>query len=130
MIRKTKTQMGYLLPETMHDQVMRALDSLRLIEGLVCMSRAGMPAAFDMDDLAGFLQLLLEQTHKPLKSLEYQRWASAGDDNGAQPEPKAAPVDEEAELLRNYRTLPDADRQHLRRCAEALASVASKEAHQ
>ena len=124
MSRKPAPEMGYLMREELHDKVMCGLDSLRFLEGLVSDARS---SSIDRDDLAGYLQLLLENTYKPLKSLEYQRWAPAGDDR-VRAEAKEAPtVDDEAELLRDYRAMQEDDRKHLRRCAEALAYVAEKE---
>lgn len=118
MSSNTKAQLGYLMTEALHDQVMRGIDSLRLIEGLVCDSRTG---SIDANDLGGYLQLLLEQTYKPLKTLEYKRWSPADDPQPAVEEKPASTGDDEAHLLRHYRALPDDDRQHVRRCAEALA---------
>lgn len=125
MSRKPAPEMGYLMREELHDKVMRGIDSIRFLEGLVSDSRS---SSIDRDDLAGYLQLLLENTYKPLKSLEYQRWAPAGDDRARAEEKEASPVDDEAELLRDYRSMQEDDRKHLRRCAEALAYVAEKEA--
>lgn len=120
-------QMGYLMSEDLHNQIMSGIDSLRLLEGLVSTScSAPVTPCFDLEDLAGYLQLLLVHTYKPMKSLECQRWAPGGDEHREPPEEKAAPVKGEAELLRDYRAMPDDDRKHLRRCAEALAYVAGQ----
>lgn len=125
MSRQASPELGYLMSEELHNKVMRGLDSLRFLEGLVSDSRSG---SIDQDDLGGYLQLLLENTYKPLKSLAYQRWAPVLDDHHVKDEePPSAPVDEEVELLRHYRALPDDDRKHMRRCAQALALMAETE---
>lgn len=139
MSRQSTAQMGYPMSEDLHNQVMRGIDSLRFLEGLASTAAAApIRPAFDMDDLAGYLQLLLEHTYAPLKSLEYDRWEPAPRAQvapcapSAKAVPPAAPVEldpaEEEELLRHYRRLPPGDRQHLRRCAEALAFLVEKEA--
>ncbi|TRO11771.1 hypothetical protein EQ826_23870 [Ectopseudomonas mendocina] len=138
MSRQSKAQMGYLMTEDLHNQVMQGIDSLRFLEGLASTAAAApITPCFDLDDLAGYLQLLLEHTYKPLKSLAYERWEpapraqKAPSAPAAQVAPPAAPVEldpaEEEELLRNYRRLAAGDRQHLRRCAEALAFLVEKE---
>lgn len=132
MSRQSKAQMGYLMTEDLHNQVMRGIDSLRLLEGLASTAAAAPIApAFDLDDLAGYLQLLLEHTYTPLKSLAYERWQPAPRAQVAPSEPPDPPVEldiaEEEELLRYYRALPDDDRKHMRRCAEALALMAETE---
>lgn len=137
MSRQSTAQLGYLMTEDLHNQVMRGLDSLRFLEGLASTAAAApIRPAFDMDDLAGYLQLLLEHTYTPLKSLAYERWEPATRAQAAPSAPPAqavqpaAPVEldpAEEELLRNYRRLPAGDRQHLRRCAEALAFLVEKE---
>lgn len=139
MSRQSTAQMGYLMSEDLHNQVMRGIDSLRFLEGLASTAAsAPVTACFDLDDLAGYLQLLLEHTYKPLKSLSYERWQpapraqAATSAPAAQAAPPAAPVEldpaeEEELLLRHYRRLPAGDRQHLRRCAEALAFLVEKE---
>lgn len=127
---------GYLMTEETYLEIMQGIDSLRFLEGLLCTAiNSPVGPSFDMDDLAGYLQLLLGHTHKPLKALEYQHWQPV-----PRPQPKAAPLAakpappveldpaEEELLLRNYRRLPSGDRQHLRRCAEALAFMVEKEA--
>lgn len=125
MSLQASPELGYLMSEELHDKVMRGLDSLRFLEGLVSDSRSG---SIDQDDLGGYLQLLLENTYKPLKSLAYQRWAPVLDDHRVKAEePPSAPADEEVELLRHYRALPDDDRKHMRRCAQALALMAETE---
>jgi hypothetical protein len=135
MSRQSTAQMGYLMSEDLHNQVMRGLDSLRFLEGLATTAAAApINPCFDMDDLAGYLQLLLEHTYTPLKSLAYDRWEPAPRAQTSPCVPAAEtvpPVEldraEEEELLRNYRRLPLGDRQHLRRCAEALAFMVEKE---
>lgn len=139
MSRQSTAQMGYLMSEDLHNQVMRGIDSLRFLEGLASTAAsAPVTPCFDLDDLAGYLQLLLEHTYKPLKSLSYERWQpapraqAAASAPAAQAVPPAAPVEldpaeEEELLLRHYRRLPAGDRQHLRRCAEALAFLVEKE---
>ena len=138
MSRQSTAQPGYLMTEDLHNQVMRGLDSLRFLEALASTAAAApIRPGFDIDDLAGYLQLLLEHTYTPLKSLAYERWEPAPRAQAApsappaQAVPPAAPVEldpaEEEELLRNYRRLPAGDRQHLRRCAEALAFLVEKE---
>jgi hypothetical protein len=135
MSRQSTAQMGYLMSEDLHNQVMRGLDSLRFLEGLATTAAAApFKPGVDMDDLAGYLQLLLEHTYMPLKSLAYDRWEPA---RGAQttrcaPAVQAVPPvesdqAEEEILLRNYRRLPLSDRQYLNRCAEALAFMVEKE---
>lgn len=141
MTSKSTSQGGYLMSEEVHEEVMQGLDSLRFLEGLACMAAgtglSGTPQ-FDVDDLAGYIQLLLRHTYKPLKALEYQHWQPVPKGQplnpapAAQAVPPAAPVEldpaeEEELLLRDYRRLPASDRQHLRRCAEALAFLVEKE---
>lgn len=138
MTRASTSQGGYLMSEETYLEIMQGIESLRFLEGLACMaagSRLNSTPQFDVDDMAGYIQLLLLHTHKPLKALEYQHWQPV-----PRPQPKAAPLAaksappveldpaEEEELLRNYRRLPAGDRQHLRRCAEALAFLVEKEA--
>lgn len=141
MSMPSKAQMGYLLSEETYQEVMQGLESLRFLEGLACMaagSRLNSTPQFDVDDMAGYIQLLLLHTHKPLKALEYQHWQPVPKGQplnpapAAQAVPPAAPVEldpaeEEELLLRHYRRLPAGDRQHLRRCAEALAFLVEKE---
>lgn len=135
MSRQSTAQMGYLMSEDLHNQVMRGIDSLRFLEGLASTAAAApIRPAFDMDDMAGFLQLLLEHTYTPLKSLAFERWEPAPLAQAATcapAVPAASPVEldpaEEEELLRHYRRLPAGDRQHMRRCAEALAFMADAE---
>ena len=135
MTRKSTSQGGYLMTEETYLEIMQGIDSLRFLEGLLCsvVNNKTIPQ-FDLDDLAGYLQLLLGHTYKPLKALEYQHWQPV-----PRPQPKAAPLAaksappveldpaEEEELLRNYRRLPAGDCQHLRRCAEALDFLVEKE---
>ena len=139
MTRASASQGGYLMNEDTYQEIMQGIDSLRFLEGLACMaagSSLSHTPQFDVDDLAGYIQLLLLHTHKPLKALEYQHWQPV-----PRPQRKAAPLaakpappveldtaEEEELLLRNYRRLPSGDRQHLRRCAEALAFMVEKEA--
>ena len=132
MSRQSTAQLGYLMTEDLHNQVMRGLDSLRFLEGLASTAAAApIRPAFDMDDLAGYLQLMLEHTYTPLKALAYERWEPAERAQVAPCEPPAPPVEldiaEEEELLRYYRALPDDDRKHVRRCAQALALMAETE---
>lgn len=121
MSRQSTAQIGYLMSEDLNSQVMLGINSLRFLADLASTAAAApIRPGFDMDDLASYLQLLLEHTYTPLKSLPYERWQ--------QPEPSPVELDpSEEELLRNYRRLPAGDRQHLRRCAEALAFLAEKE---
>lgn len=139
MSRQSTAQMGYLMTEDLHNQVMRGIDSLRFLEGLASTAAsAPVKDCLDLDDLAGYLQLLLEHTYKPLKSLAYERWQPAPRTQAATSAPAAQAVQpappveldpaEEEELLRHYRCLPADDRQHLSRCAEALAYMAAQEA--
>lgn len=135
MTRASTSLAGYLMTEDTYLEIMQGVDSLRFLEGLASSAASARTTpGFDLDDLAGFLQLLLTHTYKPLKALEYQRWEPV-------PRPKAAPLaakpappvepdsaEEEELLLRHYRGLPAGDRQHLRRCAEALAFMVEKEA--
>lgn len=139
MTSASTSQGGYLMTEETYLEIMQGIDSLRFLEGLACMaagSNLSHTPQFDVDDLAGYIQLLLLHTHKPLKALEYQHWQPV-----PRPQQKAAPLaakpappveldtaEEEELLLRNYRRLPSGDRQHLRRCAEALAFMVEKEA--
>lgn len=133
MSRQSTAQLGYLMSEDLHNQVMRGLDSLRFLEGLASTAAAApIKPGIDMDDLAGYLQLLLEHTYTPLKSLAYERWEPAPRAQVTPSTPAPPPVEldpsEEEALLRHYRRLPSGDRQHLRRCAEALAFLVEKEA--
>jgi hypothetical protein len=114
---------GYLLCEDSHNQVMRGLDTLRFLEGLAT-SASNSPhrAEVDMEDLAGFLQLLLSQTRDPLKRLEYSRWLEA--DRPAKEH--AAPLDEaERQLIEHFRKMETGDRAHLSRFAQVLAGSAA-----
>lgn len=137
MTRASTSQGGYLMSEETYLEIMQGIESLRFLEGLACMaagSRLNSTPQFDVDDMAGYIQLLLLHTHKPLKALEYQHWQPV-----PRPQPKAAPlaaksappveldIAEEEELLRYYRALPDDDREHVRRCAEALALMTETE---
>lgn len=127
MSRKNATQMGYLMSEEMHNQVMRGLDSLRFMEGMVSTAcSAKVTPCFDLEDLAGYLQLLLEHTYIPLKSLGYESWTRDGRHETPPAQNCSAPAEEEEALLRDYRAMQAQDRQHLRRAAEALAFVAGK----
>lgn len=136
MTRKSTSQGGYLMTEETYLEIMQGIDSLRFLEGLLCTSiNAPVAPCFDMDDLAGYLQLLLSHTYKPLKALEYQSWQPAPKCQSIPSAPAAQPAPpvelepaEEEELLRHFRSLPAGDRHHLRRCAEALAYVAEQEA--
>lgn len=123
MSRENKPATGYLLSEEQHCRIMRGIDSLRFLEGLVTTAcSATVTPTLDLDDLAGYLQLLLEHTYEPLKGLEYQRWAPVPR-NAAAPV-AAAPaeaVDAEAELLSMYRAMSAADRGHFLRVGQALA---------
>lgn len=117
---------GYLLCEDTHSQIMRGLDSLRLLEGLACSaSNSAHRSEIDMEELAGFLQLLLSQTRQPLKGLRWAQWVEIK--QGEDFTKDARPAEEEG-LLRNYRALPSSDRRHVSRCAEALANFAAQEA--
>ena len=129
MSRQSKAQMGYLMTEDLHSQVMLGIDSLRFLEGLASTAAsAPVTPCFDLDDLAGYLQLLLEHTYKPLKSLAYERWQPAPVAQSATSAPPGElDLSEEEELLRNYRRLPIDDRKHMRRCAEALALMTETE---
>lgn len=139
MTRASTSQGGYLMSEETYLEIMQGIDSLRFLEGLLCTAiNSPVGPSFDMDDLAGYLQLLLGHTHKPLKALEYQHWKPVPKGQpltpalAAQAVQPAPPVEldpaEEELLLRNYRRLPSGDRRHLRRCAEALAFMVEKEA--
>lgn len=138
MTRTSAPQLGYLMTEDTYDEVMQGLDSLRFLEGMLCTVLYGNKPVqeFDLNDLAGYIQLLLRHTHAPLKALEYQHWQPAPKGKQHTPAPAvppAAPVEldpaeEEELLLSHYRRLPAGERQYLRRCAEALASVAEQEA--
>ena len=140
MTRKSTSQGGYLMSEETYLEIMQGIDSLRFLEGLLCsvVNNTTIPQ-FDLDDLAGYLQLLLGHTYKPLKALEYQHWQPVPKGQPLNPAPAAQavppaasveldPAEEEELLLRHYRRLPAGDRQHLRRCAEALAFLVEKEA--
>lgn len=135
MTRVSTSQGGYLITEETYCEVMQGIDSLRFLEGLLCsvVNNKRMPE-FDLDDLTGYIQLLLGHTHGPMKALEYQHWQLAPKPRPPAPVAQAAPpaeldpAEEEELLLRNYRRLPSGDRQHLRRCAEALAFMVEKEA--
>lgn len=129
MSRKTKPELGYLMSEDLHSQIMRGIDSLRFLEGLLCTAiNAPVTPCFDLDDLVGYLQLLLENTYKPMKSMEYQRWAPADNDGRVRGEENdAVPDDDETELLREYRNMSRADRLHFRRVSEALVFSARPE---
>lgn len=139
MTRKSTSQGGYLMSEETYLEIMQGIDSLRFLEGLLCsvVNNKTIPQ-FDLDDLAGYLQLLLGHTYKPLKALEYQDWQPVPKGQPLNPAPAAQavppaasveldPAEEEELLLRHYRRLPAGDRQHLRRCAEALAFLVEKE---
>ena len=135
MTTKSTSQGGYLMTEETYLEIMQGIDSLRFLEGLLCsvVNNKTIPQ-FDLDDLAGYLQLLLGHTYKPLKALEYQHWQPVPKGQPLNPAPAAQAVPpaeldpaEEELLLRHYRPLPAADRQHLRRCAEALAFQVEKE---
>lgn len=141
MTRASTPQAGYLMTEDTYREVMQGMDSLRFLEGLLCTVLYGNKPIqqFDLDDLTGYIQLLLGHTHAPLKALEYQHWQPAPKGQpltpapAAQAVPPAAPVEldpaeDEELLLSHYRRLPAGERQYLRRCAEALASVAEQEA--
>jgi hypothetical protein len=41
MSRQASPELGYLMSEELHDKVMRGLESLRFLEGLVSDSRSG-----------------------------------------------------------------------------------------
>lgn len=139
MTRKSTSQGGYLMSEETYLEIMQGIDSLRFLEGLLCTAiNSPVSPCFDMDDLAGYLQLLLGHTYKPLKALEYQHWQPVPKGQPLNPAPAAQavppaasveldPAEEEELLLRHYRRLPAGDRQHLRRCAEALAFLVEKE---
>jgi hypothetical protein len=128
MSRKNATQLGYLMSEEMHNQVMRGLDSLRFMEGMVSTAcSAKVTPCLDLEDLAGFLQLLLEQTYTPLKSLDYQDWTRPVRQDLPKLQNEFAPAEEEDALLRDYRAMLPEDRQHLRRVAGALAYLAEKD---
>ena len=140
MTPASTSQGGYLMSEETYLEIMQGIESLRFLEGLACMaagSNLSHTPQFDVDDLAGYIQLLLLHTHKPLKALEYQHWQPVPKGQplnpapAAQAVPPAASVEldpaEEEELLRNYRRLPAGDRRHLRRCAETLAFLVEKE---
>jgi hypothetical protein len=141
MTRASVSQGGYLMNEDTYQEIMQGIDSLRFLEGLLCsvVNNKTIPQ-FDMDDLAGYLQLLLGHTYKPLKALEYQHWkpvpkgqpltpALAAQTAPPAPPAELDPAEEEELLLRHYRCLPPGDRQHLSRCAEALAYMAAQEAN-
>ena len=138
MTRKSTSQGGYLMTEETYLEIMQGIDSLRFLEGLLCSVVGKATPQFDLDDLAGYLQLLMGHTYKPLKALEYQHWQPVPKGQPLTPAPAAQavpsaqpaeldPVEEEELLLRYYRRLPAGDRQHLRRCAEALAFPVEKE---
>ena len=134
MTSASTSQGGYLMTEETYLEIMQGIDSLRFLEGLLCTAiNSPVSPCFDMDDLAGYLQLLLGHTYKPLKALEYQHWKPVPKGQPLAPAaPPALPVEldpaeEEELLLRHYRRLPAGDRQHLRRCAEALAFLVEKE---
>lgn len=134
MTRKSTSRGGYLMSEEAYLEIMTGIDSLRFLEGLLCtvLNNKTIPQ-FDLDDLAGYLQLLLGHTYTPLKALEYQHWQPVPKGQPLAPAPAAPaaelePAEEELLLLQHYRQLPAGDRQHLRRCAEALAYVAAEEA--
>ena len=116
--------LGYLMSEEQHGRIMRGIDSLRFLEGLLCTAvNAPVTPCFDLDDLAGYLQLLLEHTYEPLKALEFQSWAPAPRSG---PKPNAAapePAETEEELLRLYRAMSQADRRHFLRVGQALAGA-------
>ena len=141
MTRASTSQGGYLMTEDTYREVMQGMDSLRFLEGMLCTVLWGNKPIqqFDLDDLAGYIQLLLGHTHAPLKALEYQHWQPAPKGQPLTPAPAAQavppavpveldPAEEEELLLRHYRSLPAGERQYLRRRAEALACVAEQEA--
>ncbi|WP_313475511.1 hypothetical protein [Stutzerimonas kunmingensis] len=132
MSRAASTEIGYLMSEEQHNQVMRGIDSLRFMEGMVSTAcSAKVTPCFDLEDLAGYLQLLLEHTYAPMKSLEFERWSRvvrAVDPSPLPPKADSlAPAEEEDALLRDYRAMEPDDRKHLRRVAEALAFMAASE---
>ena len=140
MTRASTPQGGYLMTEDTYREVMQGMDSLRFLEGMLCTVLYGNKPIqqFDLDDLTGYIQLLLGHTHAPLKALEYQNWQPVPKGQPLTPAPTVQavppaepveldPAEEEELLLRHYRRLPAGDRQHLRRCAEALAFLVEKE---
>ncbi|HCF4226632.1 TPA: hypothetical protein NIE31_006270 [Pseudomonas aeruginosa] len=129
------------MTEDTYREVMQGMDSLRFLEGMLCTVLYGNKPIqqFDLDDLTGYIQLLLGHTHAPLKALEYQNWQPVPKGQPLTPAPAAQavppaepveldPAEDEELLLSHYRRLPAGERQYLRRCAEALASVAEQEA--
>lgn len=138
MTRASTSQLGYLMTEDTYIEVMQGLDSLRFLEGMLCTVLYGNKPVqeFDLNDLAGYIQLLLRHTHAPMKALEYQYWQPAPKGKQHTPAPAVPPAEpveldpaeDEELLLSHYRSLTTGARQYLRRCAEALAYVAEQEA--
>lgn len=138
MTRTSAPHRGYLMTEETYSEVMQGLDSLRFLEGMLCTVLYGNKPVqeFDLNDLAGYIQLLLRHTHAPLKALEYQHWQPVPKGKQHTPAPAVPPAEPveldpaegEELLLRHYRSLTTGARQYLRRCVEALAYVADQEA--
>lgn len=133
MSRQTNAHLGYLMSEDVYSQVMQGIESMRFLEGLASTAASARIApGFDLHDLVGYLQLLLTHTYAPLKALDYQHWelVPRQDKRNAAPPVDAGeldPVEEEEQLLRDYRRMLTSDRKHLLRCAAALAFMAEKE---
>lgn len=122
----TAPRQGYLLCEDTHSQIMRGLDSLRLIEGLACSaSNSAHRSEIDMEELAGFLQLLLSQTRQPLKGLQWAQWVEIKQVAPPLTTP-TTPSDltpEEQQLLLWHRQMPSSDREHLLGVVEAMVGL-------
>jgi hypothetical protein len=117
--------LGYILSDAEHQRLARAVDTMRFLEGLAATACSStVTSAIDIEDLTGYLQLLIEEMRPTLKGLQFGRWEVSREKGEDQLMVNA----EEEELLRLYRQLGGGDQKHLSRLAQALSVSPAKAA--